>query len=65
MKRILLVLTVALVMAAMIVAMAMPAFARLHTVQENGGGHDPKGAAYGVPTYVENDPGHRPPGHNR
>jgi hypothetical protein len=65
-KRTLLVLTVALVMAAMLVAIAMPAFARITTVttHENRGGHTPSGEANGVPTvtYAENPAHHRPPG---
>ena len=60
MKRILLVLTVALVMAAMVVATAAPSFAakcRGETINPNftcvhGGG----------PPHVENPGGHAPPG---
>ena len=36
------------------------------TTQTNGGGHDPKGSANGVPTTTTttNSSGHAPPGHN-
>ena len=36
------------------------------TTQTNGGGHDPKGEANGVPTTTvnENPSGKAPPGHN-
>jgi hypothetical protein len=36
------------------------------TTQVNGGGHEPKGAANGVPTTTTttNNAGHAPPGHN-
>jgi hypothetical protein len=63
-KRILLVMAVGLVMMAVVVAMSMPAFAKITPVKENGGGNTPKGEAKGVPTYNENPAGKRPPGHN-
>ena len=50
MKRILLVMAVGLVMAAVVVAMSMPAFAAIHQVKKNGGGNTPNGNANGVPT---------------
>jgi len=59
-------MAVGLVMAAVVVAMSMPAFAAIKTVttHENGGGHTPKGEANGVPTvtYAENPAQKRPPG---
>jgi multisubunit Na+/H+ antiporter MnhC subunit len=64
MKRILLVLTVALVLAALVVAMAMPAFAKITTTHVNGGGNTPGGNANGVPTVSSNPAGHQPPGQN-
>ena len=65
MKRILMVLTVALVMAAMVVATAMPAFAAITTTQTNGGGNTPNGNANGVPTVSSNPAGQQPPGQNK
>jgi uncharacterized membrane protein len=50
MKRILLVLAAALVMAAVVAVMAVPAFAAIHEVKKNGGGNTPQGKANGVPT---------------
>ena len=64
MKRIRLVLTVALVVAMMAVAMAAPAFAAITTSQTNGGGNTPNGNANGVPTVSSNPAGHQPPGQN-
>jgi hypothetical protein len=63
-KRILLVMAVGLVMAAVVVAMSMPAFAKITPVKENGGGQTPNGAANGVPTENQNPAGHAPNGHN-
>jgi len=51
-------------MAAVVVAMSMPAFAKITPVKENGGGNTPNGKANGVPTYYENPTGKRPPGQN-
>ena len=64
MKRILLVMAVGLVMAAVVVAMSMPALAKITPVKENGGGHTPNGEANGVPTVNKNPAGHAPGGHN-
>jgi hypothetical protein len=77
-QRILLVMAVALVMAAMVVAMAMPAFAKIETVVldefcENPSGAQPPGQqdeCQGqaqeevVVTENQNPSGHAPPGHN-
>ena len=66
MKRILLVMAVGLVMAAVVVAMSMPAFARLQETQTNGGGNTPHGNANGVPTVTTTSGnGNAPPGQNR
>jgi multisubunit Na+/H+ antiporter MnhC subunit len=65
MKRIITVLAVALVLAAMVVVMAMPAFAAITTTQTNGGGNTPHGNANGVPTVSSNPAGHQPPGQNQ
>ena len=62
MRRILLVLTVAFVLAAMVVVMAMPAFAKITQTQVNGGGQTPNGNANGVPTVASNPAGQQPPG---
>ena len=64
MKRILLVLTVALVMAAMMVVMVAPAFATITGSKQNGGGNTPGGNANGVPTVYKNPAGHAPNGWN-
>jgi hypothetical protein len=63
-KRILLVLTVALVMAAMAVAMAMPAFAAI--TLENPAGNTPQGAGANNGQAIEavNPAGFAPPGQN-
>jgi hypothetical protein len=62
------VLTVALVMAAMMVVMVAPAFATItpKTSHKNGGGNTPQGNANGVPvvTVYENPAGHQPGGWN-
>jgi hypothetical protein len=60
MQRILMVLAVALLMAAMVVAAAMPTFAAI--TQTNGGGNTPNGNANGIP--ATNPAGHEPPGQN-
>ena len=64
MKRILTVVVVALVMAAMVVAMAMPAFAAI-TLQ-NPAGNTPQGGGANNGQAIEavNPAGHAPPGHN-
>ena len=64
MKRVLTVVVVALVMAALIVVTVAPAFAKIEPVKRNGGGNTPNGQANGVPTVNENPAGHAPPGHN-
>jgi hypothetical protein len=74
MKRIITVLAVALVMAAMVVVMAMPAFAKIQPVDTsctNGGGNQPggqqpscQGAGLTQQTENQNPAGHAPPGHN-
>ena len=64
MKRILLVMAVGLVMAAVVVAMSMPAFAKITAEKRNGGGNEPQGNANGVPTVNVNPSGHAPPGQN-
>jgi hypothetical protein len=65
MQRILLVLAAALVMAAMTLVMAAPAFAAITAVKENGGGNTPNGTANGVPTTNVNPAGSAPPGQNK
>ncbi len=64
MKRTLKVLAVALVVAAMMVVMAAPAFAKITPVKVNGGGNTPNGQANGVPTENQNPAGKAPPGQN-
>jgi hypothetical protein len=51
-------------MAAVVVAMSMPAFAAITAVKKNGGGNTPNGNANGVPTVNQNPAGHEPPGQN-
>jgi hypothetical protein len=63
-KRMLLVMAVGLVMAAVVVAMSMPAFAKITDVKVNGGGKTPNGNANGVPTVSLNPAGQAPPGQN-
>ena len=65
MKRILLVMAVGLVMAAVVVAMSMPAFAAITAKKENGGGNTPNGQANGVPTVNVNPADKAPPGQNQ
>jgi len=64
-KRILTVLVVALIMAAMVVAMVMPAFAAI-TLQ-NPGGNTPQGGGANNGQAIEavNPAGHAPPGQNQ
>jgi hypothetical protein len=66
-KRILLVMAVGLVMAAVVIAMAMPAFAKITPVCENPGGGEPQGKCQGKALTKENrnPAGHAPPGHNK
>ena len=74
MKRVLTVLAVALVMAAMFVATAMPAFAKIRDVDvacTNQGGNQPggqqptcQGGGLEQETEAQNPAGHAPPGHN-
>jgi multisubunit Na+/H+ antiporter MnhC subunit len=64
MQRIFTVLVVALVMAAVVVAMSMPAFAAITPTKVNGGGNTPNGNANGVPTVNLNPSGFAPPGQN-
>jgi membrane-associated PAP2 superfamily phosphatase len=62
-KRVLTVLVVALVLAAMVVIMAAPVFAAAPCppqCQTNGGGNVPNGNANGIPT--TNPGGHAAPG---
>jgi hypothetical protein len=59
-KRILMLLTVALVVVAMLVVMASPGFAKI--TQTNRGGNDPGGVANGIPH--TNPAGKCPPGQN-
>ena len=61
MKRMLTVLTVALVMAAMFVVTAAPAFAQIE--KENQGGNQPGGEAKGIP--AKNPADKCPPGQNK
>jgi hypothetical protein len=60
MKRILMVLAVALIMVVMVIAAAMPSLAAI--TQVNGGGNTPNGNANGIP--ATNPAGHAPPGQN-
>ena len=64
MRRIIMVLSVALVMAAMMLAMAMPAFAAI-TLQ-NPAGNTPQGGGANNGQAIEavNPAGHAPPGQN-
>jgi len=74
MKRMLMVLTVALVMVAMVIATAMPAFAKISSVDtscSNGGGNQPggqqptcTGGGLTQETENQNPSGQAPPGHN-
>jgi Spy/CpxP family protein refolding chaperone len=74
MKRVLTVLAVALVMVAMFVATAMPAFAKIQDVDvacENPAGSEPggqqpscKNANLTQETEAQNPSGHAPPGQN-
>ena len=65
MKRILTVLTVALVMAAMLVVMAVPAFAGItRDADTRGGGGDPQGGGKGLIIECENPSGKAPKGQN-
>jgi multidrug efflux pump subunit AcrB len=69
-KRILTVLAVALVMAALMAFTVAPAFAGLQTTtsHKNGGGNTPSGNANGVPTTtttVTSGNGNAPPGQNK
>jgi hypothetical protein len=57
-------MAVGLVMAAVVVAMSMPAFAKITAEKRNGGGNEPQGNANGVPTVNVNPSGHAPPGQN-
>ncbi len=67
MKRILTVLAVALITAAMMVAMGLPAFAKITPVCQNPGGQEPQGQCQGQALTVENQnpAGHAPPGQNK
>jgi hypothetical protein len=60
MKRMLMILTVALIMVVMVIAAAMPSLAAI--TQVNGGGNTPNGNANGIP--ATNPAGHAPPGQN-
>ena len=74
MKRVLTVVAVALVMAAMMVALAMPAVAKITAVDtqcNNRGSHQPggqqpscQGAGLEQETENQNPSGHAPPGQN-
>jgi hypothetical protein len=77
MKRVITVLALALVMAAIMVAMAMPAFAKITPAQppscENNGGQQPRGQqptctggglTQNEATPATNPAGHAPPGQN-
>lgn len=61
MKRILLILTVALITIAMVVITSMPAFAAITC--QNPGGQSPQGNCQGANQNV-NPAGHAPPGQN-
>ena len=61
MKRILTVLMAALVVAAMMVVMAAPAFAKI--TKQNQGGNGPRGEARGIP--AKNPADKCPPGKNK
>jgi hypothetical protein len=64
MRRILVLVTVALVMAAMMLAMALPAFAAI--TLENPAGNTPQGGGANNGQAIEavNPAGHTPPGQN-
>ena len=64
MKRVLTVLAVALVMAAMFVATVAPAFAKIEPVTRNPQGHETQGQGQAQTTTNENPAGHAPPGQN-
>ena len=61
MKRILTVFVAMLIMAATMVVMAMPAFAKIE--KENPGGNEPGGEAKGIP--AKNPADKCPPGQNK
>jgi hypothetical protein len=67
MKRMITVLAVALIMAAMFVATAMPAFAKITPVCQNPGGQEPQGNCQGQALTEENQnpAGKAPPGQNK
>ena len=65
MKRVLTVLAVALVMAAMLAVMVAPAFAKIEPVTRNPQGHVTQGSSGQAQTTTnENPAGHAPPGQN-
>ena len=64
MKRVLTVLAVALVMAAMLAVMVAPAFAKIEPVTRNPQGHETQGQGQAQTTTNENPAGHAPPGQN-
>ena len=65
MKRILTVLVAMLIMAAMLVVMAVPAFAKIQQdADTRGGGGDPQGGGRGLIIDCENPSGKAPKGQN-
>jgi hypothetical protein len=63
-KRMLTVLAVALVMAAMFVATAMPAFAQITEQRTNPAGNLTQGQGEAITVTNVNPSGHAPPGQN-
>ena len=64
MKRTLSFLAVALVVAAMMVAMAMPAFAKIEEQRTNPAGNETQGQGKAITVTNVNPSGHAPPGQN-
>jgi hypothetical protein len=64
-KRIILVLTVALVLAAIVVATALPAFAAITQQRTNPAGNTTQGQGQAITVTNVNPSGHAPPGQNQ
>ena len=64
MKRMLTVVALALVLAAIVVATAMPAFAKITERRTNPAGHETQGQGQAITVTNVNPSGHAPPGQN-